>query len=462
MTNKTVGIIGAGIGGLTAGVLLTKKGFKVEIFEKESLIGGRASSLDMSSFTYESYNKLLSKHNINIPFSEPPLKTLFNKKMLDGYHLDLGYHLIGGGIIDKFNEIISIPKKEVEIFKSRLYEQKNSHYDYFVTGFDKLKMLPKILRLFFASEKTMKKLDATPLTETICIYGKGKMKEVLEVNSRLITTVNNLDLISSGEFLRTQKDMGLKGVRYPKNGLAFFSNKFSDFIIKNGGKIHLNSKVSKINIEDKKATGIKINGKNHFFDIIISNMLVQNIFNYIDEKYFPKEYIKNIKSLEGSGSLCAYYSLINLEPDLVGKTFVFKERNSGLDGNDIVGMIDFMISSPESGVAPSSEHLVQSYVICTPKEAKDKKSLKKLRNILDKNLNKIILDFKSKLKWSFYPAIWHLDGVAKTINNEKPEIITPIENFYLIGDCVKAPGIGFNCAINSARILSEHLEKESD
>jgi len=457
MKKTSVCIIGAGIGGLTAGVLLTKKGYKVEIFEKESLIGGRALSLDMSSFTFESYKDLLNKFNIHIPFSEPSVRTLFEKKMLDGYHLDLGYHLIGGGIINKFRETLSIPKGEIEIFKSRLYEQKNGDYGYFVTGLDKLKMLPNILRLFFASEKTMKILDVTPLKDTIDKYGKGKMKEVLEVNSRLITTVNNLNLISSGEFLRTQKDMGLKGVRYPKDGLLFFSKKFSDFIIKNGGKINLDSHISKINIENKKATSVKLDGKDHFFDIIVSNMLVQNIFKYADEKHFPKEYVKNIKSLDGSGSLCAYYSFKKLDSDLLGKTFVFQERNTGLDGDDVAGMIDFMISSPEAVVSPPSEYLVQSYVICTPEEAKDKNSLIKLRNILDKNLEKIIPDFKSKLNWSFYPAIWHLDGVAKTINNEKPEIVTPIENFYLIGDCVKAPGIGVNCAINSARILADYL-----
>ncbi|MCK4348201.1 MAG: NAD(P)/FAD-dependent oxidoreductase, partial [Thermoplasmatales archaeon] len=74
-----------------------------------------------------------------------------------------------------------------------------------------------------------------------------------------------------------------------------------------------------------------------------------------------------------------------------------------------------------------------------------------------KNLEKIIPDYKSNLNWCFYPAIWHLDGVAKTINNEKPEIQTPIENFYLVGDCVNAPGIGINCAINSAKILTQMI-----
>ena len=53
-------IIGAGIGGLTAGALLTKHGYKVTIFEKESLIGGRALSFDdLSLLTIEKYKEWL-------------------------------------------------------------------------------------------------------------------------------------------------------------------------------------------------------------------------------------------------------------------------------------------------------------------------------------------------------------------------------------------------------------------
>jgi hypothetical protein len=63
------------------------------------------------------------------------------------------------------------------------------------------------------------------------------------------------------------------------------------------------------------------------------------------------------------------------------------------------------------------------------------------------------------LNWVIYPAIWHLDGVAKTIKNEKPDIKTPIKNLFIVGDSVKATGIGFNCALNSARNLVEYLTK---
>jgi phytoene dehydrogenase-like protein len=54
-----------------------------------------------------------------------------------------------------------------------------------------------------------------------------------------------------------------------------------------------------------------------------------------------------------------------------------------------------------------------------------------------------------------------LDGVAKTTDNAKPDIQTPVENLYIIGDCVKAPGIGMNCAINSGWIIQDLLSKET-
>jgi protoporphyrinogen oxidase len=459
MNQKKVCIIGAGIGGLTAGALLLKKGFSVDIFEKEPTVGGRALSLEMSTQTIDSYKQTLAKFNTAIVFSEPSLEDIFKNKMLEGYILDLGFHMIGSGIVVKLREILLEYFENITMYKSRLYEQKNDHFGYFVTTTDKIAMLPNISRLLLSGEKTMKQLDTVSITETIKKYGKGKMKAVLEVNPRLISTINNLDLISTGEVFRTQKDMRLGGVNYPKNGLLKISQTMAEYIEKNGGKIHLNTPVSKIIINDKKAEGVVAADKDYRFDTILSNILVQNLFSIADEHQFPKEYVSTMKVLEGTGSLCAYYSLKQIDPRLLGKTFIFIERNIGVDGNDAVGMIDFISAKTETGLSPPSNYLVQSYIICTPKEARDKKMLNKLKEALDKNLERIIPQYHSQLHWAMYPSIWHLDGVAKTLMNTKPDIQTPVENLYIIGDCVKAPGIGINCAINSARIIQEMLSK---
>jgi phytoene dehydrogenase-like protein len=457
MKQKKICIIGAGIGGLTAGALLLKKGFSVDIFEREPIVGGRAVSIDMSSQTLDSYKTILSRFNTAVVFSEPPLEDIFRKHMFDGYTLDLGYHMIGSGIVVKLKEILGESFNNITMYQSRLYEQKDHQFGYFATMLDKISMLPNIARLLLSGEKTMRKLDTVSMTETIKKYGKGKTKIVLEVNSRLISTINNLDLISTGEVLRTQKDMRLGGVNYPKEGLLKISQTIADYVKKNGGTIHVNSPVSKILIKNKKAEGVVVADREYPFDSVLSNILVQNLFSIADEHQFPEQYVTNLKVLEGTGSLCAYYSLNQINPQLLGKTFIFIERNIGVDGNDAVGMIDFISAKPETGLSPQSQHLIQSYIICTPKEARDKKILSVLKEALDKNLERIIPQYQTHLNWAIYPSIWHLDGVAKTLMNTKPDIQTPVENLYLIGDCVKAPGIGINCAINSARIIQELL-----
>jgi len=457
---KNICIIGAGMGGLTAGALLTKKGYRVNIFEKESLIGGRAISFSPSNLTLTEYKELLSRFNMDVPFSEPDLETIFEKKMLDGYKLDLGYHAIGGGGLSNTNDMLSQLNEHIEILESSVGLIKENGYDFpFLSRIDKIKILPNISRLIFSGEKTMKKLDSVSMTETIKRYGKGKMKLILEIFSRSITTMNNLDKISTGEMFRAQKNLmkGSKPVGYPKDGLASITQKLADYITNNGGMINLKKSVQKIIIKNKKAVGVVVDDKELSFDVIISNMLVQDLFKIADEKHFPKEYAKDVKSLIGTGSLCAYYSLKKINPALIGKTFHFIERDIGVDGNDAVGMIDFMLTSKDSGLAPKGEYLVQSYIICTPEEARDRKTLTKLRNLLDKNLKKLIPDFHKDLNWCIYPAIWHLDGVAKTIEKDKPKIQTPIVNLYLVGDCVKAPGIGFNCALNSALELTKNI-----
>ena len=457
MENKKICIIGAGIGGLTTGVLLTKKGYKVTIYEKESIFGGRALSFQGSSIKLNEYQKLLNRFNMKVAFSEPEIDTIFSKKMLNGYQLDLGFHIIGGGITDTINEILSKEESKIGFLDSFIGFIENNNYNYpFLSKIDKIKVAPNIIRLIFANEKKLKEMDKQSIAETIKKYGNGKMKLILEVFSRSITTINDLEKISSGEMLRAQKNLykGAKPVAYPEKGLINICKSFAAFIIQNGGKIKLNKTVEEIIIKDKKAIGIKTDNKKEYYDIIISNALVQNLFNIVDEKHFSKEYVKELKNLDGTGSLCAYYSFKEIPRELIGKSFHFIERDIGVEGNDAVGMIDFMISRPESKMAAKDSVLVQSYIICTSKEAKNPVVLKKLKQILDKNLNVLIPEYKKNLNWAIYPTIWHLDGVAKTIEKDKVELKTPIDNLFLVGDCVKAPGIGFNCALNSAIILS--------
>ena len=48
-----IGIVGAGPGGLVAGVLLAKDGFDVTIYEKEDQVGGRNGSIEAAGYSFD-------------------------------------------------------------------------------------------------------------------------------------------------------------------------------------------------------------------------------------------------------------------------------------------------------------------------------------------------------------------------------------------------------------------------
>ena len=51
---KKVLIVGAGLGGLTTALRLAKKGYKVEIIEKNEQAGGRLNQVKKDGFTFDS------------------------------------------------------------------------------------------------------------------------------------------------------------------------------------------------------------------------------------------------------------------------------------------------------------------------------------------------------------------------------------------------------------------------
>src|SRR3712207_4776653 len=57
--NKRVAIVGAGMGGLAAAIRLAVMGFEVEVFEKNSRVGGRVGRLKADGFSFDTGPSLL-------------------------------------------------------------------------------------------------------------------------------------------------------------------------------------------------------------------------------------------------------------------------------------------------------------------------------------------------------------------------------------------------------------------
>ena len=50
---KTIAIVGAGPGGLTAAMILARRGYRVRVFEKDPIVGGRNQALRAGPFTFD-------------------------------------------------------------------------------------------------------------------------------------------------------------------------------------------------------------------------------------------------------------------------------------------------------------------------------------------------------------------------------------------------------------------------
>ncbi|MBN2861896.1 MAG: NAD(P)/FAD-dependent oxidoreductase, partial [Bacteroidales bacterium] len=84
---KNVLITGAGLGGLATALRLTKKGYKVEIIEKNNQAGGRLNQLKKDGFTFDTgpsffsmsyeFTDLAKDCNISLPFSYYSLDPLY-------------------------------------------------------------------------------------------------------------------------------------------------------------------------------------------------------------------------------------------------------------------------------------------------------------------------------------------------------------------------------------------------
>ncbi len=112
--NKSVLVVGAGLGGLSLALRLVKRGYKVEIIEKNDQAGGRLNQLKKDGFTFDTgpsffsmsyeFKELAEDCNITLPFryySLDPLYTVSFRNSLLTYHL----YKDPGKLAEQFKEV---------------------------------------------------------------------------------------------------------------------------------------------------------------------------------------------------------------------------------------------------------------------------------------------------------------------------------------------------------------------
>lgn len=316
-------ILGAGLAGLSAGRVLSKNDMDVTILEKDAVVGGLAKSFTHNGYTCDLgghrfftkndelvnvLNEILGNNLVTMPrkssiylqgkfFDYPPIlwKTLIMMPPVTSAHI----------VIDYIKAVV-----HSTIHRNR----DNSFEDWIKNRFG----------------KTMYEIYFGPYTEKA--WGTHPSKISADWAAQRITVISLGDAIKN-TFIRSKKGPRTyaREFYYPKRGgIGEISNRLSEEITGDGGKIHLNIKIKQVDTTENKISNIIYedkNGKEHDIipDMVISTIPLTTLIRLMQPPV-PSNVEKAVSELRYKASIFIY--LILNRPELSDNTWIyFPERD---------------------------------------------------------------------------------------------------------------------------------------
>lgn len=490
---KNIIVIGSGIGGISTALRLQHKGYNVTILEKNNFLGGKTSTIMFKDFKFDlvatlpilfgPYVDLFNDINenihdyIDITSIDPCYKVFFN----DGVNFNIS------SFIPSLKQTIC--NIENDDFKNylNLISNANDTFNLLNNNFINKSFLKPFDLISLSNIKGL--IENSYLTENCYSYLKNNLKSDYLINYLLFQSmyVGISPYESSSTFTVLPLLNHIEGAFYIKGGISSYINSLIYIFKKRGGKILLNSEVTKILFNNNNnCIGVKLkNGENLLSDITVCNA----DFPYAIENLIPKEFnIKNkyTKATDMSCSCFILHLAINK-----------KLKNIGV--NNILLNDDFKenLEAPFKGILSLNPHL---YVYCPTALCEnssyelltinirvpnllhstiswDNNTINKLYNIILKILKKIfnIKNLKYHIKFKHFLTPVHLlnhfnsyagssYGINHSINNlfiSRPQCkIKNLNNLYFVGASIH-PGSGVSLVLNSSKIAVSEIIKDN-
>ena len=332
MSGNKVAIVGAGPGGLSAGMLLSHKGYDVHVFEQKASVGGRNAPIKLNDFVFDTGPTFLMLPKI--------LEELFLatdrdlKDYLELKNIDPLYRL-------KFTN------KNIEFFPTRNKEQ----------------MLENIKKAFPGDEKNYERFLKDEALKFDRLFKCLKIpyhSPLHFLRSRFIKAIPQFEIgrslyqILSKYFVHDDmcismtfqaKYLGMSpwecpgaftilsyiehdgGIYHPIGGLHKISEAMAKVISENGGSIHLNQPVTEIIVKDQRAVGLRFADREDFFadHIIINADFAHAMTHIVNSKDRRKYTDENLRQRDYSCSTFMLYLGLDKLYDMPHHNIIFAD-----------------------------------------------------------------------------------------------------------------------------------------
>ena len=483
-----IGIIGAGFAGLSAAAVLSAEGHKVEVFEKNDSIGGRARRMQIGDFGFDMGPSWYWMPDIFEKFF-----ARFGQRPEDHYQLiklDPAFRVF----LD--SEIMDVPGEYHalrEMFESRqpgaakLLDKfmREAEFKYKV-GMDQLIYRPSESWLEFVTPQVIKGAMRLDIFSSLRKHVRRSFKDpglvaLMEFPVLFLGAMPD----STPALYSLMNYAGLKvGTYYPMGGFSSVISAMERVATDHGAVIHRSAPVAGFDIDKSLVTRIQANG--HSADV--DGVVAAADYHHVEQSLLPAEHRRyDTKYWEGrtmAPSCLLFYLGVNKKIDGLLHHNLFFDANLDNHANEIYTSPKwpsdplFYVSCPsktDSGVAPEGSENVFILMPLAPgiEDTEDlrKQYFERIMNRLESRLGidirNHIVEYRDYCINDFVEDYNSFGGNAYGLANtlRQTAVLKPrlrpkkIKNMFFSGH-LTVPGPGVPPAIISGQISAELLMKE--
>ncbi len=329
--DKTVAIIGAGVGGMAAGIRLAAQGWQVQIFERNAQVGGKLNLVEQDGWRFDTGPSLLTMPDVARDLFAAAGASLDD--VLDLVPLDpICRYVYPDGII--FDAVADTEQMQAAIseFSERDADNFPKFLDYGRRVFDITAepfLFSELGDFGTVGGALLRRLNRpldlarvmAPISLHTLVSRYFRDPHMRQIFDRYATYNGSSPYRAPAVYAIIPYVEYSYGAWYPRGGMYRLAEALAGLLDKVGAQVHTDTPVRAITCSDKGATGVElVSGEIVPADVVISNVDIATTYRYlIPPDFRPRAVVERLARLEPSlsgfvlllGTDCRYAHLLH-------------------------------------------------------------------------------------------------------------------------------------------------------